>query len=130
MKLLTWFSAKRRKKPPVQKLAGCGNFLCEVAGVDQFQANLERVCGGGNLLGNHLEMEAELAELPYDPGNRYPIQVRIKGMPVGHLQNREVKKYIALLQQISGENKTSVSARITYHLESRPNYRARIDLPK
>ena len=100
MKLLTWFSAKRRKKPPVQKLAGCGNFLCEVAGVDQFQANLERVCGGGNLLGNHLEMEAK------------------------------VKKCIALLQQISGENKTSVSARITYHLESRPNYRARIDLPK
>jgi len=92
MSFLSWLSrlfGSSPKTEPLPRIHGKGRYLVEVTDCDLFQPALEKLCAGINMEETFLDTDADLIELPYDPANRHPVNVLIRGKPVGHLSERE-----------------------------------------
>ena len=135
MSFLSWLSrlfGSSPKTEPLPRIHGKGRYLVEVTDCDLFQPTLEKLCAGINMEETFLETDADLIELPYDPANRHPVNVLIRGKPVGHLSERESKRFLHLLHKTSQGKGATCPARVIFHPDpgpSRPGYTARLDLP-
>jgi len=132
MSLFSWLFGSKPAPETLPRIHGKARFLVEVTDCDLFQPALEKLCAGVNMEDTFLEVDADLIELPYDPANRHPVNVLIRGKIIGHLSERESKRFLHLLHKTSQVKGATCPVRILFHPDpgpSRPAYTARLDLP-
>lgn len=133
MSIFSWFFPAQKKTIVTVGMKGNGRFQIEVTDCELFQAAFERLCTGLKLDGEMLTVEATLVELPYDPGNRHPVQVEAKGQIIGHLRDRDAKRFLHQLHRDQRGGKATCPLRIHFHPTGAlgvPTYTARLDLPE
>jgi hypothetical protein len=132
MSLLSWLFGSKPAPESLPRIHGNGRYPTEVTDCDLFQPALEKLCAGLDMEQAPLEVDAELIELPYDPANRHPVNVLVRGKLIGHLSNRESKRFLHLLHRTSQGMGATCPVRVVWHPDpgpSRPVYTASLDLP-
>ena len=133
MSIFIWLFPAKKDTHAAVCMKGKGRFQTEVTDCELFQQGFERLCAGYDFDGEPLTAQATLVELPYDPRNRHPVQVEAKGQIIGHLRDRDAKRFLHQLHRDQNSGMATCPLRVHFHPmvgSGGAIYTARIDLPE
>lgn len=139
MGLLTWIverlvGAEAAPAAAVHKVAGDGQFRCEVAGESKYQRTLERLAGGRDDESAWVTCTANLVLEPTNPYDGNAVRVDVDGRTVGYLPRGTAVRYHEYLAAAGlGKPTLSVAAVIVGGWDrddgDRGSFGIKLDLP-
>jgi hypothetical protein len=99
-----------RLPPDAVRLPGLGLFSLEAVGESNYQAALDRICGGRSFDGADLLTEATLVHEDTNPYDSQAVRVDISGKTVGYLSRKHARQFRREMAKAGNSGRDAVCA--------------------